>query len=95
MILKKEVNHIAKLARLNLSPSEVKSFQKELSSILDYVNLLKKVDVSMVEPTSHPRLIKNVVREDEVKKQLPKIIIELAKLAPAIKHNFIKVKSIF
>ncbi|MDP2664107.1 MAG: Asp-tRNA(Asn)/Glu-tRNA(Gln) amidotransferase subunit GatC, partial [bacterium] len=48
MISKEEVKHIAKLARLGLSDKEIGKFQKDLSSILDYVEKLKKVDVSGV-----------------------------------------------
>jgi len=54
MINKKEVNHIAKLARLGISEKEEKKFQKDLSSILDYFNCLQEVDVSGKEPTFHP-----------------------------------------
>ena len=53
MINKKEVNHIAKLARLGISEKEEKKFQKDLSSILDYFNCLQEVDVSGKEPTFH------------------------------------------
>ena len=45
MISKKEVEHIAKLARLRLTKIEVTKRQKEISEILDYFNLLKEVDV--------------------------------------------------
>ena len=42
MISKEEVEHIAKLARLELAPVEIEKMQKDLSAILDYFNLLKK-----------------------------------------------------
>ena len=54
MITKEAVKHIAQLARLGLSEKEIGKYQKELSSILDYVEKLKRVDVSGVEATSHP-----------------------------------------
>ena len=54
MIKKQEVQHIAKLARLGLTEVEIKKFQKELSSILDYFATLKEVDVLGIEPTFHP-----------------------------------------
>jgi len=47
------VQHIAKLARLGLTEKEIGKFQKELSSILDYIEKLKEVDISKVQPTSH------------------------------------------
>jgi len=64
MISEKEVKHIAKLARLGLTGKEIKKFQKELSSILDYFEKLKEVDVSKIEPTSHSIRIENVMKED-------------------------------
>lgn len=92
MLSKEEVKHIAKLARLGLTEKEIGKFQKELSSILDYIEKLKKVDISKVGPTSHPLLIKNVMRQD---KEEPKTINEkLLKLAPEIKGKHFKVKSI-
>ena len=42
MISKEEVQHIAKLARLELTETEVEKMQKDLSAILDYFNLLQK-----------------------------------------------------
>ena len=90
MISKKEVQHIAKLARLGLSSSEEKKFQRELSSILDYIEKLKKVKVADVEPTSHPLQVVNVMRRDEGKKQKQKLL----ELAPETKTGYVKVKSI-
>ena len=66
MISNEEVKHIAKLARLGLAEKEIERYQKELSSILDYIEKLKKVDVSSIAPTSHPFEVKNVTREDKV-----------------------------
>lgn len=90
MISKKEVQHIAKLARLGLTEKEERKFQKELSSILDYIAKLKKVDISGVEATSHPLSLKNITREDEAEKKKQKLV----ELAPETKDGYIKVKSI-
>ena len=62
-----EVRHIAKLARLKLSDAEVKKFSKELTQILDYVELLNEVDTEEVEPTAQVTGLQNVQRADEVK----------------------------
>jgi aspartyl-tRNA(Asn)/glutamyl-tRNA(Gln) amidotransferase subunit C len=64
MISKEKVKRIAKLARLALSEKEVENYQKELSKILEYIEKLKEVDVSKIEPVFHPLKIKNVMRED-------------------------------
>ena len=74
MISKKEVQHIAKLARLGLTEKEIVKFQKELSPILDYMEKLKKVDMAKVEATSHPLAVENVMREDEVLEFKKKLI---------------------
>ncbi|OGZ23935.1 MAG: asparaginyl/glutamyl-tRNA amidotransferase subunit C [Candidatus Nealsonbacteria bacterium RIFCSPLOWO2_01_FULL_41_9] len=83
MLAKEEIKHIAKLARLGLTEKEIERFQKELSKILDYVEKLKEVDVSSVEPTSHSVLLKNVTRKDEVFKFSKKLI-----------EGYLKVKSV-
>jgi len=54
MISQEDTKHMAKLARLGLKETEIKKSQKDLSSILDYFNSLKTVDVSNIEPTFHP-----------------------------------------
>jgi len=94
MLSKKEVEHIASLARLGLGDKELKSYQKELSSILDYIEKLKKVDIKGVQGTCHPREVKNVFRKDEVKKQDQETVKKLIEAAPDKKEGHIKVKTI-
>ena len=95
MLSKEEVIHIAKLARLGLEEEEIENFQKELSSILDYIEKLKEVDISEVEPMSHSVVLESVMREDtEIEK--PEFRNEkLLKSAPETKEGFVKVKSVF
>jgi len=64
-----DVRHIAKLARLNIEDSEVDKFTRELSSILDYVDMLQEVDTKNVEPTAQVTGLTNSFREDEVKQK--------------------------
>jgi len=61
----KDVEHVAKLARLGLSEEEKKVLTKQLSKILDYVEALNKLDTKNVAPTSHAVPMKNVFREDK------------------------------
>ena len=95
MISKEEVKHIAKLARLGLSEKEIGKYQKELSSILDYIEKLKEVDVSGTEPTSHPLKVENVTRKDggktEARSANSKSLLEMA---PDKKEGYVKVKQI-
>jgi aspartyl-tRNA(Asn)/glutamyl-tRNA(Gln) amidotransferase subunit C len=95
MLLKEEVKHIAKLARLGLTEKEIEKFQKELSSILDYIEKLKELDVSNVKPTSHSIEMENIMRQDKESSK-PKVkSSKFLDLAPDTKDGYIKVKSIF
>ncbi len=93
MISKEEVKHIAKLARLGLSEKEIEKMREELSKILDYIEKLKEVDVSKVEPTSHSIKVENVMRADESLKSKVQNS-KLVEMAPDTKDGFVKVKSI-
>ena len=61
-----QVRHIAKLARLTLSDAEVEKFTTELTSILEYVDRLQKVDTKNVEPLKNVTGQRNAWREDSV-----------------------------
>ena len=61
-----DVRHIAKLARLQLSDDEVEKFSGELTSILDYVDMLQEVDTKDVEPTAQVTGLTNAFRDDEI-----------------------------
>jgi aspartyl-tRNA(Asn)/glutamyl-tRNA(Gln) amidotransferase subunit C len=59
-----DVAYVARLARINLTEAEAKVFQKQLDDVLQYVEKLRQVDVSDVEPAAHTLPIFNVLRED-------------------------------
>ncbi len=70
-ITKQEVEHVAQLARLQLSDEAKDMFTDQLSNILTYVEQLNELDTKGVEPTSHVLDIKNVMRDDVPGKSLP------------------------
>lgn len=61
-----DVQYVAHLARLHLSAEEEKKFAAQLGQILGYVEKLKELDISQVEPTAHAVPLVNVTRPDEV-----------------------------
>jgi len=65
-ITRQEVEHVALLARLKFSETEKERFTSQLNSILEYMDQLKELDTSQVEPTFHAVTRKNVFREDRV-----------------------------
>ena len=71
-ITRKEVEHVANLARLNLSEEELARMTGQLDTILSYVDKLDELDTKGVAPTTHAFSIQNAFREDEVQPSLPR-----------------------
>jgi aspartyl-tRNA(Asn)/glutamyl-tRNA(Gln) amidotransferase subunit C len=67
----KEVAWVAHLARLELTPAELETMTRQLSSIVEYMDLLKTVNTDGVEPLAHALAVSNVFREDEPAPSLP------------------------
>jgi aspartyl-tRNA(Asn)/glutamyl-tRNA(Gln) amidotransferase subunit C len=62
---RKEVEHVAELARLQFDDAQLEVFAHQLNTILEYFDKLQEVDTSNIEPTSHAVAIKNVFRDDK------------------------------
>ncbi len=60
-----DVKYVAHLARLALTPEEERVIGAQLGHVLEYIEKLKEVDVTSVEPTAHPFPLVNVTRPDE------------------------------
>ena len=88
-----EVKHVAQLANLSLSESQVNLFQKQLSEILHYVETLNKVDTKNIEPTSQVTGLETVIREDETGNCLTQE--EALSGTKSTKDGYFKVKGIF
>ena len=65
------LKEVAHLARLELTPEEEQKLGAQLGNILTYIEKLKEVEVSNVEPTAHAFPLVNVTRSDEVRPSLP------------------------
>ena len=72
MISREDVLHVARLARLELSEPELEKMREQLNSILTYIDRLKELDVTGVEPTSHAVPMVNVMRDDVVVPSFPR-----------------------
>lgn len=88
-----DVLKLARLSRLKLTGDEVERFSVELSKILDYVEILNKVDTNGLEPTYQVTGLKNVMRPDEVK-DYGVAPDDLLKNAPAMEAGQFKVKRV-
>jgi aspartyl-tRNA(Asn)/glutamyl-tRNA(Gln) amidotransferase subunit C len=87
-----EVRHVAALARLGLSEQEVIRMGDQLSSILEHIAVLERVDTSTVLPTAQVTTLANVMRDDVVAESLPRAAI-LAN-APRQRDGFFEVDAI-
>jgi len=89
---KQDVEHVAKLARLELTEVEIEQFSKELTSVLDMANSLSEVDIGELAETAHVTGLENVTRGDKVKEQLT--IEESLANAPAKDGRYFKVPKV-
>jgi aspartyl-tRNA(Asn)/glutamyl-tRNA(Gln) amidotransferase subunit C len=69
-----DVEYVAELARIKLTPEEIETFQSQLGHVLEHVAKLNAVDVSQVEPMAHSFQIYNVFRNDELRESLDREI---------------------
>ncbi len=66
-----QVDHVARLARLELSSADKERMRSELDGILSYIDKLRALDTRDVEPTSHAVPVTNVMRDDVERPSLP------------------------
>ena len=87
-----EVERIAKLARIGLTPEETAKMSEELGNILEFVEQLQKVDITGTEPTDQVTGLEDVWREAVVRPSLPRE--QLLAGAPHQKDGYIVVKRV-
>jgi aspartyl-tRNA(Asn)/glutamyl-tRNA(Gln) amidotransferase subunit C len=88
-----EVERIAKLAHIGVTPAEAKSLAGELDAIVGFVEQLQSVDIEGVDPTDQVTGLENVMRDDVVK-PAAQSRDELLANAPVSKDGYIVVKRV-
>ena len=87
-----DIDHVAHLARLDLTPEEKATFAQQLGGVLHHIERLARVDVSGVEPTAHAAPVYNVWADDVPE---PGLTVEQALMnAPARRQNMIVVPKV-
>jgi len=89
---REEVLHIARLARLGLTETEVDKLSEQLSNILENFEVLQQVDTSNIPPTAHSVALQNVLRDDEVAPSLPPG--QVLANAPRKEESFFRVRAV-
>jgi aspartyl-tRNA(Asn)/glutamyl-tRNA(Gln) amidotransferase subunit C len=94
-LTKNEIQHIARLARLELGEEDLEKYGEQLSGILNYIEMLKEVDASDIEPTSQVTGLENIFRDDVVKGWNKEEKESALRDAPATEGRYIKVRKVF
>ena len=91
-ISRPEVEHVALLARLELTEPEIEMYTEQLNSILEYAAILEQLDTDGVTPTAHVIPVHNVMREDVVSLSLEQK--RAMENAPEAENGFFRVPKI-
>lgn len=67
MVTLKDIEYVAKLAKLSLSDAEKKMLVNQMDDIVEFANRISRLDTDGINPTNHVLEVSNVLREDEVK----------------------------
>ena len=87
-----DVLHIARLARLGLTGTEVERFREQLSDILENFEILQEVDTTDIPPTAQSIALQNIMRDDEGAESLPQS--QVLANAPRKEENFFRVRAV-
>ncbi len=88
----KDVEHVAALARLGLTGEEMETLRDQLSSILEHIEVLNRLDVGDISPTAQVIAVDNVMRDDSVVPSLPQD--QVMALVPLGHNGFITVPAV-
>lgn len=91
-ISKETVQYVAHLSRIDLSQEELERLSLQLTSILDFIDKLKEVDISSISPTNHILPVNNVLRQDNLKASLASE--KALENAPQKENNFFVVPKV-
>ena len=91
---KQQIQHIADLARLELTEAELELYGSQLSAVLGYVGQLQEINTDDVEPTAQVTGLVNVWQEDEAKPWDEEELKMALEQAPEIEKGQVKVKRV-
>lgn len=91
-ITKEQVEHVAKLARLNLTEEEKEHFTNDMEAIISFADQINELDIKDVKPTDHVIPINNVFRDDVIKPSMDRE--QLLKNAPSQENGCFSVPKI-
>ena len=94
MLTQEEIEHIAHLARIELTQEEVVRYGKEMSAILEYIQKLEEIETDNVEPIGHITGMVNIYREDIARTENTEEVEGIMDNVPYTKKGCISVKQV-
>jgi aspartyl-tRNA(Asn)/glutamyl-tRNA(Gln) amidotransferase subunit C len=91
-LTREEVLHVARLARIGLTEADVEKFREQLSSILDHFDVIRQIDTTGVEPTTHTLPLENVMAPDEPLESLDSA--DVLANAPLEHEGYLRVRAV-
>lgn len=91
-LTRSDVEHVAALARLGLAEDELERMRDQLSSILEHIAVLDRLDTAAISPTAQVNVLLNVLRDDEVVPSLTQA--EVLRNAPRARAGFLEVRAV-
>ncbi len=92
MVTDKDIEYVARLAKLKLSDEEKERLVSQMGDIVEFANNINKLNTDGVEPTNHILKVQNVFREDEIKESYSRD--EILKNAPKKEAGCLVVPSV-
>ena len=86
------VRHVARLARLQLSPEQLEIYREQLAGVLEHIDRLERVDVEGVDPMAHPLAVTNRLADDVVESSMSRETLH--ENAPAVRDAFLTVPKV-
>jgi aspartyl-tRNA(Asn)/glutamyl-tRNA(Gln) amidotransferase subunit C len=96
MLTDKDIEHIAKLARIKILPEEISKIREKLSSIFSYIEKLNNINTDDIQPVFQTTGIVSALRDDK-REEIglnDNLNTFLLKQAPEVKNDFVKVGSV-
>ena len=87
-----EVLHVARLARVHLTDADVEKFREQLSTILGHFDVLRQIDTTGVEPTTHTLPLESVMAPDVPADSLG--ADEVLAVAPSTHEGYLRVRAV-
>ena len=91
-LTREQVEHVADLAKLGLTEKEIELYREQLSAILEYAAILKRLDTDAIPPTATVLPLRSVMRADEPAPSLPQA--DTLANAPSATEGYFQVKAI-